>query len=137
MLRIAVQDEEGNPLSNVDYRLKVSGQIHEGTTDANGLLEQEIRPDAEEGEITVRFNQGGSRQAYTWGLGIGRLDPVEEVSGVQARLNNLAFDSGPVDGIVGEWTRSAVEAFQSEYGLTVDGIAGPRTKAKLREVYGC
>jgi hypothetical protein len=37
-----------------------------------------------------------------------------------------------VDGIYGESTEEAVEAFQSERGLYSDGIAGPRTLAALR-----
>ena len=35
------------------------------------------------------------------------------------------------DGIYGELTKEAVEAYQREQGLTVDGIVGPATLAKL------
>jgi len=33
--------------------------------------------------------------------------------------------------------RSAVEEFQCDQGLTVDGICGPQTQAKLKQVHGC
>lgn len=36
-----------------------------------------------------------------------------------------------VDGSYGDQTKAAVRAFQSRNGLTVDGVAGPRTQAKL------
>jgi peptidoglycan hydrolase-like protein with peptidoglycan-binding domain len=36
------------------------------------------------------------------------------------------------DGRFGERTRRAVEAFQYDYGLLVDGIVGPRTHAALK-----
>ena len=36
------------------------------------------------------------------------------------------------DGHFGDRTRRAVEAFQYDYGLTVDGIAGPKTWRALR-----
>ena len=35
------------------------------------------------------------------------------------------------DGIFGNGTKAAVEAFQAENGLVVDGMAGPKTLAKL------
>ncbi|MCL6571775.1 MAG: peptidoglycan-binding protein, partial [Bacillus sp. (in: Bacteria)] len=38
------------------------------------------------------------------------------------------------DGDFGEETSNAVKAFQARRGLTVDGIAGPNTLAKLEEV---
>lgn len=36
-----------------------------------------------------------------------------------------------------EQFRSAVEEFQCDHGLTVDGICGPITQAKLKQVHGC
>ena len=40
-----------------------------------------------------------------------------------------------IDGIFGPGTQSAVRAFQKKYGLKVDGIVGPQTWKKLRELY--
>lgn len=40
------------------------------------------------------------------------------------------------DGNYGRRTRNAVRAFQTAFGLEADGIAGPKTKAKLRELMG-
>jgi localization factor PodJL len=40
---------------------------------------------------------------------------------VQIRLRALGYDAGPVDGIAGPKTRTAIEAFQSSERLTVDG----------------
>jgi hypothetical protein len=59
------------------------------------------------------------------------------LTGVQYRLNALAFAAGPVDGIMGPRTKKAVLAFQGAYPpLQVDGIPGPLTQAKLVEVCG-
>jgi peptidoglycan hydrolase-like protein with peptidoglycan-binding domain len=71
---------------------------------------------------------------------IGHLDPVEEVSGQKARLNNLGYFAGPLEGKTEENTAmflSAIEEFQCDHGLLVDGICGPMTQAKLRQVHGC
>ncbi len=51
----------------------------------------------------------------------------EEVRKIQSKLKELGYYSGAVDGIFGSRTQSAVKAFQRNCGLTVDGIAGPKT----------
>ena len=51
---------------------------------------------------------------------IGYLD-APTVMYVQTRLRALGYDAGPVDGIAGPKTRTAIEAFQSSERLTVDG----------------
>lgn len=50
---------------------------------------------------------------------------------IQEKLNALGYDCGTVDGIFGKLTKAAVEAFQVDNGLGVDGIVGPKTWAKL------
>lgn len=42
-----------------------------------------------------------------------------------------AYYTGSVDGIVGTLTKTAIKEFQKDYGLTVDGIYGTNTNAKL------
>ena len=54
------------------------------------------------------------------------------VSGLQKGLRafggaNITTDPGPVDGSFGSRTESAVRAYQSQHGLTADGIVGDRT----------
>jgi TPR repeat protein len=51
---------------------------------------------------------------------IGNSD-APTVMYVQIRLRALGYDAGPVDGIAGPKTRTAIEAFQSSERLTVDG----------------
>lgn len=50
-----------------------------------------------------------------------------EVREIQTRLKNWGYYFGSVDGIFGPQTRDAVIYFQSNNGLTADGIAGPAT----------
>lgn len=52
----------------------------------------------------------------------------------QMNLKFLGYYGGAIDGIAGNGTISAYEAFQRDYGLDVDGIYGPLTNAKLIEV---
>lgn len=58
---------------------------------------------------------------------------------LQQTLNGLRSRSWPQlvpDGIVGAQTITALRAFQSAFGLTADGKAGPMTQAKLLEILG-
>ncbi|MGI8594169.1 MAG: peptidoglycan-binding domain-containing protein [Solirubrobacteraceae bacterium] len=49
----------------------------------------------------------------------------------QSRMTRAGYDTGGVDGIYGGKTESAVKKLQSDYGLTVDGVVGPKTWARI------
>ncbi len=55
----------------------------------------------------------------------------EEVKNIQRKLKNKGYYTGEIDGIYGSKTTAAVKRFQSDSGLTVDGIAGPKTLKAL------
>jgi peptidoglycan hydrolase-like protein with peptidoglycan-binding domain len=69
-------------------------------------------------------------------INIGHLDPVDEFSGQWGRLANLGYISGEPSEKRSDDFESAVEEFQCDHRLTVDGICGPNTQAKLKEVHG-
>ena len=51
----------------------------------------------------------------------------QEVTQIQSKLKRWGYYNGSVDGIYGSQTLAAVKSFQRKNGLTVDGIAGPKT----------
>lgn len=55
----------------------------------------------------------------------------DEVVRIQTRLKEAGHYLGPLDGDFGGGTEAAVRAFQRAQGLTVDGIVGPETWARL------
>lgn len=59
-------------------------------------------------------------------------DEGAEVETLQQQLQSVGMYDGPITGFYGELTQTAVEAFQREQGLTVDGIAGTATQAALQ-----
>jgi hypothetical protein len=65
-----------------------------------------------------------------------KIPPVEYLTGVKFRLNHLGYSAGPPVHVNDARCQAAVRAFQRDYRLEVDGIPGPRTQAKLREVCG-
>jgi putative chitinase len=54
-----------------------------------------------------------------------------EVAKLQAQLQDIGFNPGPIDGRFGPATEAPVLAFQKSAGLLADGIAGPRTQGAL------
>jgi peptidoglycan hydrolase-like protein with peptidoglycan-binding domain len=55
------------------------------------------------------------------------------VKQLQQALKDLGYDVGAVDGQFGTKTEQAVKAFQSDRGLTVDGIVGDITWLNIDE----
>lgn len=55
----------------------------------------------------------------------------EAVKRAQGNLNARGYEQGRVDGLFGPKTHRAVTWYQSDRGLTADGIVGPRTWARL------
>jgi peptidoglycan hydrolase-like protein with peptidoglycan-binding domain len=59
-------------------------------------------------------------------------DRGESVRYVQERLKALGYLSGSVDGVFGNATEAALKNFQSNNGLSADGVVGQRTMDKLK-----
>ena len=55
----------------------------------------------------------------------------DEVTQIQTKLKRWGYYTGNIDGIFGTQTLNAVKYFQRKNGLTVDGIAGPKTLAAM------
>jgi len=123
-------DEEDKPRANEPYILQIDDKIISGNTNNEGMVETAIPPNARNAKLTF----GKEQEVYF--LNIGHLDPVEETTGVQARLNNLGFTCGKVDGKLGTKTESALKTFQKKYNLTESGKIDDDTKNKLRDSHG-
>ncbi len=60
-------------------------------------------------------------------------DTGNQVKLLQRDLAKLGYAVGPADGSYGPGTKSAVTRFQTDHGLTADGIAGSKTLAALKQ----
>jgi peptidoglycan hydrolase-like protein with peptidoglycan-binding domain len=56
---------------------------------------------------------------------------LQPVRVIQRQLRTLGYETGPIDGAYGPLTEAAVERFQRDQGLTVDGVPGAQTVARL------
>lgn len=75
--------------------------------------------------IAMLLNSGSAQALSKYG------STGSEVTQIQQRLQELGYDPGTADGIYGTRTKNAVIAFQRDYGLSDDGIAGPKTLEAL------
>lgn len=58
----------------------------------------------------------------------------ETVRAVQQKLNELGYNAGPADGLMGRGTRTAIIAFQQDRGLAATGVADQTLLFQLRLV---
>ena len=75
--------------------------------------------------IAMLLNSGSAQALSKYG------STGSEVTQIQQRLQELGYDPGTADGIYGTRTKNAIIAFQRDYGLSDDGIAGPKTLEAL------
>jgi hypothetical protein len=120
--------------------LEVGGASYRGTTDAKGTVEQKIPIQAGDGKLI--FNKLGLEVP----IKVGHLDPICNhddqamvISGIQARLNNLGYFCGQVDGILGPRTKSALASFQQAVlgRDDPDGEPDQETRDQLLSLHGC
>jgi LysM repeat protein len=135
-LRVVLEDQYEKPIAHAKCLLSVDGDFRTVTTDGTGRIEQTIPPTARSVTLVIRDPQTPVEN-NEMSIKIGNLDPVNEVSGQQGRLINLGYLVGDVNQVDQTAFESAVEEFQCDQSLTVDGICGPQTQAKLKQVHGC
>jgi len=58
---------------------------------------------------------------------------AREISAIQAELRRLGYYEGPVDGIVGPMTRSAIRRFQAQNDLPVTGLPSAGLRNELQK----
>lgn len=84
---------------------------------------------------TLKFKPVDDQFHHTFTQTLRYSDINEEVKKLQYVLYLEGVFTGQIDGRFGPITRSSVKAFQKRYSLFPDGIVGPKTRAKLNELY--
>lgn len=137
-LRVVLRDDGDAPLADMAWRLTIERFEAEGRTDADGLLEAWIPAHAHHGSVRLwprDADAGDVTRGFVIELALGALDPIDTVTGLQARLNNLGLRAGPEDGVHGPRTTRALRRFQRAHRLAVTGELDDATRAALAEVH--
>ena len=90
-------------------------------------------PPSPAADDSLRSDRAGSEGSGSPPVSPAAPEPASEyVFWVQECLNRTLGLRLPVDGIMGRQTRSALRAFQAQWGLPVSGLVGPDTEAALK-----
>ena len=136
-LRLVLEDMYEKPIANAECLLAIEGAFRRITTDGQGKIDEPLRPGTTSATLIIHDAEQTHLNSVEIPIKIGHLDPLEELSGQRARLKNLGYFPGKADDENDPVFVTAVERFQAEHGLTVDGICGPKTQGKLKDVHGC
>jgi hypothetical protein len=140
-IRVVLKEQiERKTLGSQDCVLKFGDVVRKCKTDKSGLLVQKVPIDTETVELSV------TNIGLKWILKVGHLDPTHQVTedecimtGIQARLNNLCYHCGEVDGIAGPRTKQALQDFQRHVmgRDDADGELDADTREALEREHAC
>jgi hypothetical protein len=133
-VRVRILDANREPMKNLPYKLDTGARVYEGQSDGDGVVEKMVPAEVEQATLAIGD--------VTMPLLLGHLNPCDEteddgISALQARLKNLGYQPGRVDGRLGPRTRAALRRFQGDNNLEVTGEADDATTKALLDNHGC
>ncbi|PZR73831.1 MAG: hypothetical protein DLM73_09630 [Chthoniobacterales bacterium] len=135
-LRLVLEDCYEKPIAGAPCILQLGSETRHLKTDNIGRIDETLSPDIHEAILIIQDDQTAFSNLEI-PVKIGNLHPVDQLSGQYARLNNLGYFAGEPGDSDDNVFRSAVEEFQCDHGLKVDGVCGRASQAKLKQVNGC
>lgn len=137
MVRLRIPDD-----GEFRYELRTRTLRASGELVGPGTIEHELPLDDATAELTIwpkqyELPEHAGHDATIWTLAIGELPPAEEPRGVQARLKNLGYFDGQLDGKPSDELQRALIEFQSDNDLVETGAADDRTRRALVSRCGC
>lgn len=130
-LNIRFVDLDGQPYAGAPFQLTIDGKHTLGKLDGTGWLRVPVPPNARRGRVEI----GQSGELASCDLDLGELDPITELSGVQARLRNLGFLNGTIDGQMSDEFRQAIREFREKTGLPEGEEIDDDFRKKLQETH--
>jgi hypothetical protein len=118
-LRVVLKNWKDEPHAMSRFEVTIDdGKKIAGRTDSEGLIDIAIPAAAQRGHLSVWFDDDPDDPApnIDCDLDIGHLDPLDSMTGVQARLQNLGHRC-EVNGDLDEQTLAAARAFRTKVGL--------------------
>lgn len=137
-----------NPLTNlVDLQVTLKMRTNELSSEfLQGVIMESVRKELEpraERELSAVARRDNDLYAIMVPYQVSILidkerapplpPPLRMVQEIQRRLNARGYDAGLADGQLGERTRNAIEQFQRDRGVTVDGRATDELLELLRK----
>jgi putative chitinase len=134
--KIAIHYWQDRVVANHD-QLDVTGACHDINGGEKGLPERKAAAQAWEHKLEHGYVPGApNNPTHTEALKLGdRGDDVHQLQSELAKLGYTGVNGHPIkpDGDFGRDTQHALETFQRDHHLTVDGKAGPQTLDALHQ----
>jgi N-acetylmuramoyl-L-alanine amidase len=135
-LRIDVEDAFRAPLKNTPCELGAEGaDAKPRRTDGNGRVEIDIPKPTDRVRLVIRKADTAFSDSVL-DVVVGGLDPIDTIDGQSQRLVNLGYLATVAADRDAPKFVSAVQEFQCDHGLTIDGRCGPASQGKLEKVHG-
>ncbi len=129
---LRVLDGIDRPRAEIPYTLMIDGASRSGNTDTEGCISEIIQPDARRAKLTL--NPSAERpEVYEFNLGY--MNPVDDIAGLQARLQNLGYLER-VTGKMDRATTDGLRKFQHAAELEPTGKLDEGTRSALEAAYG-
>lgn len=130
--RVQFLEDIDEGMVGLKFELEAGGEKLTGRTGPKGLIDVELPPGSDKGKLKVWFDGEGEKPAE-WEVALdGELKPVDDLAGVQQRLNHLGYDAGEPDGKPSDQLKAALRAFQEAFGHpTPSGEADEATRKAL------
>jgi hypothetical protein len=137
LVSLVLRDSAGEPLPHEPCEVRGLGQEIDGKavpleTEEDGSLQLNVPVIVR--EITLHL----PHQNVTYHIGVGDMDPLDELTGVKKRLQNLGFwrFDGETDHDPARTLKWALGTFQAQRGLDPTGVLDEATKAALLDEHG-
>ena len=128
MPSIVLQDDEGNPYSGKKYLIEADGNELEGQTDSEGRIKLDKVPSSlSEVHITFWPEDNDLHIKERLHVKLNQLQPKDSPVGIQQRLSNLGYISGPIDGDIGPITEQDIYDLQIAHQLEESKEADTQT----------
>jgi hypothetical protein len=127
-LKLVLENFLQKPVAAKELATKPDPLATPRMTGGDGDIELTIERSARFFQMTI--------DGYEGELHVGRLDPIGEDTGVNARLVNLGYLHGAPEEADGDELALAIEELQADAGLPVTGTMDDPTRAQLVAMHG-
>jgi N-acetylmuramoyl-L-alanine amidase len=118
------------PRAEQSYRLDLDGQLRDGVTDSDGVLEESVPSSTKKAILII----GPDAEKLEFNFGV--LEPLDETKGVAQRLSNIGLYKGKFD-VPADYPElvDAISKFQAQQELDITSKIDDMTLEKLNAVH--
>jgi len=131
-IAIKLVDADNTVYGDAPYVLHIGDDAIEGRSTVDGIVRAAIPENIVIVTLVVQPYDDDPEDTVSYNISVGKLDIISNITGQQGRLRNLGYDTGVVDGEVGQVTQNAIEQFQQRQQLDVSAEFDDSTKSKLQ-----